>query len=96
MTQDLKLEIHWLSGSCPLQSEGRVNGHPYYFRARGAAWRMEIAEHPWTYAPGDNAWTYSEPYGDGPFDAGWMSEKEAMAFITTTARKWLQERKTDD
>ncbi|CAH1688718.1 conserved hypothetical protein [Hyphomicrobiales bacterium] len=69
------VEITWIGGNCPVQSEGTVDGLPYYFRARGMHWALEIEE-----APG-STWRHEEPYGTGPFDAGWMPEDEALSFI---------------
>lgn len=69
--------IDWLHGYCPVQAEGTVDGLPFYFRARGTHWRIGIG--------GDTVvnptWGYGESYGQGPFDAGWMSEEDALSFI---------------
>ncbi|MDW9479012.1 hypothetical protein GOB57_10090 [Sinorhizobium meliloti] len=69
--------IDWLSGFCPVQAEGTVDGLPFYFRARGRHWRIGIG--------GDcvmePTWGYGESYGTGPFDAGCMPEDEATGFI---------------
>ncbi len=34
----------YVEGVSPLQGCGQVDGLPWYFRARGASWSMEIAE----------------------------------------------------
>lgn len=85
---DLDLVIDRIGGACPVQAEGTVNGKPFYFRARGAAWRMNIG--------GDDSqlvlvpeWTYGEAYGNEAFAAGWMSEDEARAFIWRAARLYV-------
>ncbi len=74
---DNGITIDWLGGNCPVQAEGMIDGKPLYFRARGSGWRLEVG--------GDSVinpeWKYEEDYGDGPFDAGFMSEDEARAFI---------------
>ncbi|MCV9965101.1 hypothetical protein OIU34_24695 [Pararhizobium sp. BT-229] len=71
------VNIDWLAGFCPVQAEGTIDGLPFYFRARGRRWRIGIG--------GDRVmnpmWGYGELYGTGPFDAGWMSEDEALVFI---------------
>lgn len=36
------IDIEWLSGVCPVQAEGTIDGEPFYFRARGARWHIEI------------------------------------------------------
>lgn len=69
------VEITWIGGNCPVQSEGTVDGLPFYFRARGMHWALEIEE-----APG-LTWRHEEPHGIDPFDAGWMPEEEALGFI---------------
>lgn len=72
--------LRYLGGNCPVQAEGTVDGKPFYFRARGNEWRMNIGGE-------DEAviitpeWTYAENYGAEPFAAGWMSEAEAAAFM---------------
>jgi hypothetical protein len=30
---------------------------------------------------GSPKWYYDEEYGEGPYEAGWMSEEEALVFI---------------
>jgi len=66
----------WLGGNCPVQAEGRVDGVPFYFRARGSHWKLHIGEDPL----GRDSWSYGEDYGTWP-EAGWMTEDEARAFI---------------
>ncbi len=73
--------IDCLGGNCPVQAEGTIDGLPFYFRARGDRWTMGIGDDV-VLAP---AWFYEEPYGDGPFAAGWMDEDEARAFIHKAA-----------
>lgn len=83
---ELRVQIDWLGGNCPVQAEGNINGHPFYFRARGHAWTLEIT--PYIGDP----WTYIEAYGTEPFAAGWMDESEANDLIFRAAHKWLSER----
>lgn len=73
-----RIEIDWLGGNCPVQAEGRIDGEPFYFRARGSRWSLSVGG-PDTITEPD--WFYAENYGDGPFDAGWMPDEEAAAFI---------------
>jgi hypothetical protein len=80
----------YLSGQCPVQGCGRVDGHPWYFRARGAAWSMEIAqnrefdpeilpvvsrEYP--------GWIVERDWGTWP-EAGYMDEAVAWQLIEET------------
>jgi len=91
---DLEVEIDTIGGACPVQAEGRINGKPFYFRARGAAWRLNIG--------GDDdqlvltpEWSYGEPYGNEAFAAGWMSEDEARGFIWRAARMYAEGQEGD-
>jgi hypothetical protein len=72
--------IEYLTGNCPVQAEGTVNGVPFYFRARGARWSIQIAP-----VGEAHTWEYSEKWGDGPFAAGWMPEDEARRMIEKAA-----------
>jgi hypothetical protein len=76
--------ISWLGGNCPVQAEGTVNGEPFYFRARGARWSMEIGGAP---SDGVAEWQYTEGYQEWPA-AGWMPEAEARDFIAKAAALW--------
>jgi hypothetical protein len=68
--------IETIGGNCPVQAEGTVNGVPFYFRARGAAWALHVGHDPLA----EDAWLYREPYGEWPA-AGWMTETDARAFV---------------
>lgn len=72
--------LHYIGGNCPVQAEGEVDGQAFYFRARGDGWQFHVA--PTDGEIFDNDTFYVEhDYGDGPFDAGWMPENEALSFI---------------
>lgn len=77
----MSLEIDSIGGNCPVQAEGTVDGKEFYFRARGNRWSIGIG--------GDVVlkpeWMYWEWYGERDFDAGWMTEDEAMGFIEKAA-----------
>jgi hypothetical protein len=77
----MKLNIDWIGGNCPVQSEGTVDGKPYYFRARGEHWSMGIGGDP----VGEPEWYWREKYSDDDFVAGWMTEEEAVHFINQAA-----------
>lgn len=80
--------LDWIGGSCPVQAEGRFQGKPFYFRSRGNSWAFYLG----TTFP--DQWlaefTYSEPYGDDPFSAGWMEEEEAIGFIEKSLRRYQE------
>jgi hypothetical protein len=72
------LKIDWLRGNCPVQAEGTFDGEPFYFRARYTSWRVEVGE-----------WECGALYReDSKYGAGWMSEKEARAFIEQAYALW--------
>ena len=39
------IQIHDISGFCPVQALGTVDGHPFYFRARGPL-TIQVADYP--------------------------------------------------
>jgi hypothetical protein len=86
---DVMIEIDWLGGNCPVQAEGTINGKRFYFRARGDCWSLEVSPGAdgdylsWPVTP--EPWLYEEDYGDGPFDAGWMPQEEAVQMIAKAA-----------
>jgi hypothetical protein len=73
--------IDHLDGWCPVEAEGTIGGQPFYFRARGQRWTIGVG--------GDTVmrpdWSYGEPFGHGPFDAGHMAFDDARAFIDKAA-----------
>lgn len=73
-----EIRIDMIGGNCPVQAEGLIDGAPFYFRARGSHWSLSVGG---ADVVGSPDWYHEEPYGDGPFDAGWMEEAEARAFI---------------
>ena len=77
---DSGIEIEWLGGNCPVQSEGTVAGCPYYFHARGNRWSFEVR----TESSENPVWQHRENYGTWP-EAGWITEDEARAFIVKAA-----------
>lgn len=85
--------IDWIGGNCPVQAEGTVGGYPFYFRARGQKWTFEVADN--VLYDSAKAWVaifvHEESYGGGPYDAGWMTEDEALSFIAQAAERYLKE-----
>jgi hypothetical protein len=78
------LEIESLYGNCPVQAEGRIDGEPFYFRARWAHWSFGVGGDP-VCAP---AWEYVEDYGEDDVSAGWMSVDEAYGFILAAIERY--------
>ena len=85
----MDVKIDYLSGNCPVQGEGTVNGVKFYFRARGSRWSMGIGGDD---LYGDADWYYEEDFGNWP-DAGWMTEKQAREFISEAAQKFDMQHK---
>lgn len=77
-----------LEGSTPVQAEGTLpDGKSFYFRARYTSWTFSVG------ATQDEAidgtgWSWGELYGDGIFEAGYMSEDEARAIIESCAEMY--------
>lgn len=87
-TRTLTIQIDNLGGFCPVQADGTINGQPFYFRARGQRWSIEIGG---GFVLGGEGWRYEQPYGAAQFDAGYMPEDEARAFIAMAAARWATE-----
>jgi hypothetical protein len=68
-------------GNCPVQATGTIDGRNFYFRARGARWSIGVGGD----SVGAPTWRYEEPYGEGPFDAGWMDTEIAKQMINKGA-----------
>lgn len=80
--------IDQIGGNCPVQAEGTICGKPFYFRARGEGWRMNIGG---SDVVGNPEWSFYQEYGDDPHAAGWMSVEDAAAFIRMAADKYTRE-----
>lgn len=91
----VELVIKHLGGFCPVQAEGTINGHPFYFRARHEEWTLGIAE--WGQDPIDIDFEHQgyfvlQPYGEGPEEAGYMTHEVARAIIQEQAEIYAQKR----
>lgn len=82
-----EISIELIGGQCPVQAEGKINGHAFFFRARGTRWSMEIAPSPSVSALDPQAWRWEETFATWP-DAGYISQEEALAKIEHAARIW--------
>jgi hypothetical protein len=90
------IEVDEFGGWCPVQVTGMIDGLPFYFRARGDAWRLNIADAPGGDAvgvgfPGCPGWSYGENWGTWP-DAGYMPDDIAIGFIEASIGKWRAEK----
>lgn len=75
-----EFELYHLSGWTPVQAEGSVNGHHFYFRARGSYWRFEVGgNEKFTRSP---RWWHEENWPSiTGFEAGYMSDENAVKCI---------------
>jgi hypothetical protein len=83
------LVIDWIGGNCPVQGEGTICGKEFYFRARGEGWSFGVGGD----VVLDPEWSREGTWGDGPFDAGWMSEDDARQIIERCAAEFIAEQR---
>lgn len=87
----MELNINWLAGMHPTQATGTLNGHAFYFRARGNFWAFYLTETP----DRDPAAIDKREKGDYIFsettrkNCGAMSLAEAVGCIGKAAGKYL-------
>lgn len=81
------IEIDYIGGYCPVQSEGWINGKPFYFRARYERWSLGIGGDPII----DPEWYAEVEYPGEMFAAGYMEEDEALACIHKAAAMYLEQ-----
>lgn len=86
----MRLQIVSLRGDAPMQGFGYLDGHPWYFRARGDRWEFAVAAgHDLTF---DQAVAATAHKGYGLViskrfpDTTSMTEQTARAIIWRTAR----------
>lgn len=82
-------QINFTCAACPVQAEGVAYGKKFYFRSRHEHWSLRIGGDDPVGAP---EWRHDEHYGQAPFDAGWITLEEALAFIAKALAKWKAER----
>lgn len=90
-TQPTPPTIEYLGGNCPVQAEGCVDGHSFYFRARGEHWSLSVSKAPGGDAMAEDAWFYREYFDEWP-NAGWMEKDEAREKLLQACERWRQER----
>lgn len=97
------------SGNCPVQAEGTINGHRFYFRSRGGSWSMRITKKKVDPLYDKSAWCYREEYRGSvwhypdklkgynhlaQFSAGWATEEECKSFIRQAAYRYVNKIKS--
>lgn len=68
---DSNIVFDTIGGQCPVQAEGTIDGHGFYFRARGESWSIQVNNIQKSHSfDGDN-WTYRQEYQpEKKFSAG--------------------------
>ncbi|WP_422383842.1 hypothetical protein [Roseibium album] len=93
----MAIEVDWIRGNCPVQAVGKIDGEPFYFRARDDEWSLSIGSEVKDTGKlsihgkdvvGNPKWEYVEPFGTSQFDAGWMEEETALLMIKKGAELW--------
>ncbi len=90
-TQEPEIVYTELGGACPVQAEGTIDGHPFYFRFRGDEWSLTIA--PPNGDPMDiNAAVYyrNRRGHTGEFFNGSMEDAEVREIVAACAREWKE------
>ena len=97
MTNALPLTYRITTPAAPVQAEGRVAGHPFYFRARHGGWHFVVATCP----DGDpsaleagctergDGWWAEGRVGASAEAASFLSEPETRALIEQCAWAYL-------
>lgn len=81
----------FLSGYCPVQGEGFLDGKPWYFRARHDGWSFSVAEST-EIDPIDVRWYKAAGwYYEGDYDnASWMAYEDAWDIIKACVEKYFK------
>jgi hypothetical protein len=86
-----------VSGMCPVQGEGELDGKPWYFRARYEHWTFTLAEaegNPhgvrslFHEAALESGWNIERAWPFGQYSAGYMPVKAALAIVRACARMY--------
>jgi hypothetical protein len=88
------VQITRIGGQAPVQAEGMINGHFFYFYARWDGWSFAIALDPDVDVHGmsspQGGFYREDSYGDpGGYDASYMSESVAEEIIRDCAQQFF-------
>lgn len=79
-TDEVKdLVVTWVGGACPTQSEGTMNGQPYYFRARHGNWDLHMGGKAHIFEP-EMVISGNDP------TVGWMEDGDVIEILRNGAR----------
>lgn len=91
------LDYRFTCDAAPVQAEGTLDGHPFYFRARGEQWTFSLAEEPGVdpvdinsaESSGGRGYFLTGQYGGpGSFAASHMALARARDLIDECARRY--------
>ncbi|UWU12767.1 hypothetical protein N2599_11310 [Rhizobium sullae] len=82
-----------LAGWCPVQAEGQLDGQFWYFRARGAYWRFELGGNE-SRTKGPKWWHEEDWPGKTGFEAGYMSDEDAITSILKSVNAYRTENRS--
>lgn len=83
------LAIDCISGQCPVQAWGVIDGREFYFRSRHAHWSLTVYKPATTRSDiAAMEWSRREPWGEQEHDASWMPHDEARRMIERAATKY--------
>jgi hypothetical protein len=97
MTRPPSLDYTFTCHAAPVQAEGTLDDHPFYFRARGDHWTFSLAEEPgldpiYIDSPESAAgrgYFLTEQYGEaGSFAASYLELAKARDLIADCARRY--------
>jgi uncharacterized protein (TIGR02996 family) len=85
--------LMWLGGQAPVQGEGCIGRHAFYFRARGNAWSFGLSENP-AIDPSavedtsEGTFALEAAYGEMPFAASYMPVRDALAILRRCGQRY--------
>lgn len=85
------IDVKYIGGNCPLQSEGTFDGFAYYFRARGACFQFHVAPDADKIFESCELFYHEQQYGEWP-EAGYMTRFQCamlIGYCVSLARKEL-------
>lgn len=92
----LPLTFRFTNPAAPVQAEGTVDGHAFYFRARHGIWEFAISEDPSvdpaTIEHEEQGFYRTAVYPGGPFAASCLPLSEAEALIRRCAGEYIESR----
>jgi hypothetical protein len=84
----IDVKITMIGGQCPVQAEGTILGRPFYFRARGRHYSISIGG---VDPMEDPQWRKRVRWGQGDWDAGYITEDVAQQLIIQAASQYASD-----